>query len=88
MLRREDRIETMMDVLRNFRDMSSSSDWGGKKDVSAGVLRKCLQLKLCSMSLPTSLFDLFEQLLHKGVTLFEKLLLEDVISLAVFYLRM
>ena len=40
MLRREDRIETMMDVLRNFRDMSSSSDWGGKKDVSVGVLRK------------------------------------------------
>ena len=47
----------MMDVLRNFRDVSSSSDWGGQKDVSAGVLRKCLQLKLCSMSLLSSLLD-------------------------------
>ena len=45
MLRREDRIETMMDVLRNFRDMSSSSDWGGKNDVSVGALRQMFAIE-------------------------------------------
>ena len=44
-LRREDRIETMMDVLRNFRDMSSSSDWGGKNDVSVGALRQMFAIE-------------------------------------------